>query len=367
MKKTDKVRFAVVGQGWFAQAAILPAFQHADNAVLSAIVSGDPVKRDELGKKYSVPAYPYEEYDALCGRGEIDAVYIVLPNSTHADYTIRAARAGVHVLCEKPMAANSKECQAMIDACDKGGVKLMIAYRLHFEEGNLEAIEVVHSGEIGEPRAFSSLNCQQVMMGNTRLDADLAGSPLMDIGVYCINASRYLFRADPTEVVAFSTTSADPRFREVPEMVSAVMQFPGAKVGSFTCGFGEAKASKYQVLGTKGDVQMDPAFPFESELKMTVTVGDKAKERTFKKRDHIAPELMYFSHCIRSGQRPEPDGYEGLADLRIIEAIQESMASGKAVKLAPFPEKPRPGKDQQLTSPAVAKQDLVNAKSPGEA
>ena len=159
---------------------------------------------------------------------------------------------------------------------------------------------------------------------NSRLDADLGGHPLLDVGIYCVNAARYLFRAEPTEVTAYVATGADPKFKEVPEMVSAILRFPGERLATFVCGFGEAKTSAYQVLGTKGDLRLDPAFAHRGERTMTISVDGKSKETEFPDGDQIAPEIVYFSDCIGKGQRPEPDGREGLIDLWIIEAIKSS-------------------------------------------
>src|SRR5438552_6201353 len=156
-KSSDPVRFAVVGLGYISQVAVLPAFEHAENAVLAALVSQDPEKRHSLGKKYGVHrVFSYEDYQDCLESGEVDAVYIALPNSLHREYAVRAAEAGVHVLCEKPMAVTEAECRDMIAAAESREVKLMVAYRLHFERANLEAIEVVRSGRIGEPRLFTS-------------------------------------------------------------------------------------------------------------------------------------------------------------------------------------------------------------------
>src|SRR5688572_26372830 len=162
MAASDKVRFAVVGTGWFGQEAVLPAFANVPNATLAAIVSGDPKKRQELGEHYGVKAYSYEDYDNLLASGEIDAVYNVLPNSLHRDYTIRAAQARIPVLCEKPLAGNAEDARRMVEACAQAGVPLMTAYRLHFDPANLTAVELVEQGKIGEPRLFSSLNLMQV-------------------------------------------------------------------------------------------------------------------------------------------------------------------------------------------------------------
>lgn len=360
-----KVRYAVVGQGWFAQAAILPAFANAaDNSVLSALFSGDPEKRLELGRAYKVPAYGYEQFDTLMKSGAVDAVYIALPNSMHREYTERAARHGVHVLCEKPMAPTVEDCQAMIDACDRAGVKLMIAYRLHFEEGNMKAVELVQSGRIGEPRLFDSVFTQQVGEGNIRLESHLGGGPLGDIGIYCINAARYLFRDDPVEVVAFSATADNKRFEKVPEMVAGILRFPDERLATILVGFGEADVSTYRIVGTEGDLRMEPAYGFDTDLVQYLTVGKKSEEKTFRRRDQVAPEILYFSDCVLRDQPPEPSGWEGLADVRVIEGLKHSLLQGKAVPLQPSPTKKRPGADQQIKRPAHSKPELVDAAPP---
>jgi predicted dehydrogenase len=362
-----KVRYAVVGTGWFAQEAILPAFQNAtDNSQLAAIVSGDPKKQKEVGERYGVPAYGYEQYGDLLESGTIDAVYIALPNSMHKEYTLRAAKEHIHVLTEKPMAATAAECREMITACDEAGVKLMVAYRLHFESGNLTAIDHIKSGKIGDPRLFNSVFTQQVQEGNTRLDADLAGSPLMDIGIYCINAARYLFQDDPIEVSGFAASNKESRFREVPEMVSAVMRFPKARIATFTCGFGEAKVSEYRVVGTTGDLKMELAYTFRGDITLHLTDKDgKTKLTKFPERDQVGPEIAYFSDCVLHNRVPEPSGLEGLADLTIIEAIEQACETGRAVNLLPFEAKPRPSLVQEYKMPKVQAPELVNAASPG--
>src|SRR3954465_11171547 len=201
------IRYAVVGCGHIAQVAVLPAFGNARrNSKLAAIVSGDPVKREELAKKYAVPrVLDYQHYDELVKSGDIDAVYIALPNSMHAEYAERAARAGVHVLCEKPMAVTEAECELMSRVAREHRVKLMVAYRLHFERANLEAIEIARSGRIGEPRLFTSTFTLQGVPDNIRVKRALGGGVLYDIGIYCINAARSLFREEPVEVLAMAS------------------------------------------------------------------------------------------------------------------------------------------------------------------
>jgi predicted dehydrogenase len=365
-KSRKKVRYAVVGLGWFAQEAALPAFANArDNSELAALVTGDPTKAKELSKKYGVPAVSYDDYDSFLASGKADAVYIALPNSHHREYTERAARAGVHVLCEKPMADNSADCQAMIDACKAADVRLMIAYRLHFEEANLKAVEVLRSGKVGEPRVFSSVFTQQVEGGNIRLDRELGGGPVEDIGIYCINATRYLFRAEPTEVTAYAVHGRDERFKEVPESVAVMMRFPGERLATFVCGFGEAKVSHLRVVGTRGELFMDPAYTWHGDINQTVVVGDDKEEKTFEERDQVAAEFLYFSDCVLKGKQPEPDGLEGLIDVKIIEAIRTSYQKGGApVKLEGLPAKPRPTEEQSIERPAAEKPELVKAASP---
>ncbi len=364
---SKKLRFAVVGAGWFGQAAVLPAFANTRRAELAAIVSGDAEKRTELAKEYQVPAYSYEQYDEVLSGGTVDAVFIVLPNSMHREYTVRAAGHKVHVLCEKPLAVTPAECEDMIAACANAEVKLMTAYRLHFEPGNLAAVEAIKAGKIGPPRVIHAFNTQQVEDDdNIRLDADRGGGPLGDLGVYCINAARYLFQADPTEVVGFAGRPADPRFREVPAAVTAVLRFPDDRLAAFTSGFGQAKVSEFRVVGTKGDLRMNPAFSFTGELKTHLTIDGKTTVTTHKELNQVGGEIDHFAERVLAGEDPEPDGREGLIDVIIIDAIKQSMRDGRAVQLPAFPAKPRPGGEQEKQRAAVSGPGLVNANAPAE-
>jgi predicted dehydrogenase len=295
----------------------------------------------------------------------VDAVFIALPNHLHRDYTVRAARAGVHVLCEKPMAVTERDCEAMIAEADRNGVKLMIAYRLHFEEANLRAVEIVQSGKLGEPRIFDAVFTMQVEdEDNIRLRKEAGGGTLYDIGIYCINAARYLFRAEPIEVFAWTANNGERRFREVEEMTTAVLRFPDERLASFTCSFGAADVSAYQIVGTQGDLRVDPAFEFAEALKHRLTLDGKTRERTFPKRDQFAPELLYFSDCIMRSEDPEPSGREGLADVRVIRALYRSAATGRPVRLGPFEKRTRPELSQEIRRPPVRKPKLVKAETP---
>jgi predicted dehydrogenase len=363
-----KIRYAVVGLGFISQAAILPAFAHArENSELAALVSGDPKKRAALGKKYKVSqTYGYEQFGECLMRGGIDAVYIGLPNHMHRAYSEAAARAGVHVLCEKPMAVHPDDCEAMIDAARESNVKLMIAYRLHFERGNLSAIAALREGEIGEPRIFRSAFTQQVPAGNIRLTIEDGGGPLYDLGVYCVNAARYLFRAEPDEVFCYNAAGRDRRFDGVAEMSSAVMRFPNDRLAVFTCSFGATDRDTYEVIGTKGVLKMDPGFAMSQDIKCEISVGEKTRKTTYKRRDQFGPELVYFSDCILNNKQPEPGGVEGLTDVRIIAALQESAAIGHPVTIsADQPQVTRrPTLDQEIQKPAVEEPSLVRAAAP---
>jgi glucose-fructose oxidoreductase len=361
-----KIRYAVVGLGHIAQVAVLPAFAHASrNSRLAALVSDDPKKLTELGRRYGVDhLYSYDEYDDCLRSGEVDAVYIALPNNLHREYAIRAARAGAHVLCEKPMALTERDCLAMIRAAERNKVKLMIAYRLHFEAANMKAVEWVRSGKLGEPRLFHSVFSMQVREGNIRTQEELGGGTLYDLGIYCINAARYLFQDEPIEALAASAAGKDPRFKEIDEMTSAILRFPGERLAVFTSSFGAADVSEYRVLGAKGSLRVEPAYEYAMGLKHELAIGGKTRTRTFKKRDQFAPELLYFSDCIKKNIEPEPSGREGLADVRIIQALRRSARSRRPVKLGNFKRAKRPTLRQEIRRPAVVRPPaLVHAES----
>jgi glucose-fructose oxidoreductase len=364
------VRYAVVGLGWFAQVAVLPAFENArESSRLAALVSGDAKKLAELGERWGVPEerrVGYDGYDELLRSGEVDAVYIVLPNHLHREYTVRAARAGVHVLCEKPMAVTEEECRAMIQACEEAGVKLMIAYRLHFEPANLEAAEIVRSGRIGEPRLYEAVFANRVTKpDDIRLGPiEKGGGTVWDIGIYCINAARYLFRSEPEEVVALSARGDDPRFAECDETTGAVLRFPGERLAVFTSTFGAADRDLFRVLGTEGEIVVEPAFQFNQTLRHRLTVGDETSEKEFEKRDQVAPEILHFSRCIREERPPEPEGREGQADVRIIQAIYRSGRERRAIRLAAVRGVSYPDTEQEADLPAPGKQELVETEAP---
>jgi predicted dehydrogenase len=363
--KQKPIRMAVVGLGHFAQAAVLPALRQLQEVEIAALVSGTPEKLETLATRYHVPIRStYDRYDELMASGDIDAVYIAVPNDQHAEYAIRAGRRGVHVLVEKPMATTEDEAVAMIEACEQGRAKLMVAYRLHFEAANLNAIEMIQSGRIGDARLMSSVFSMQVRPGNIRIQRRPGAGPIYDLGVYCINAARYLFQSEPVSVMAVEIDNpADDRFRHVPQATSVVLRFKGGEVAQFTCSFGASSRAYYQVIGSEGRIELDNAFEYTEPMKMLIVKGDHRQTKTFRKKDQIAAEIAYFARCVRDDITPEPSGYEGLTDVRIIQGILRSAQARTAVELH-LPERmQRPSGDQIISMPAHGEPRLVEVES----
>ena len=330
-----KIRYAVVGTGWISQIAFMPSIAQTGNSEMTAIVSGNRANAEKLAKFYGIEhIYSYEQYDEMLKAGVADAVYIALPNSMHADYAIRAAKAGVHALVEKPLAVTVDECEQMIAAADKAGVYLMTAYRLHTEPATLEAIDMIRRGEIGDPRIYSSVFSFQMAEGNHRLKAEHWGGALQDLGVYCVNAVRHLFRSEPTEVIAANATVPnDARFSEVPEMVAATLRFPGDRIGQFVASFGADDIDQYRVVGTKGQIEVSSGYRFDKPITLHVTRGGKTEVKAYPQYDHFSSQAYYFSDCILKAKRPEADGGDGLADVAIMRAIEKAAETGQAQKL----------------------------------
>ncbi len=362
MKRQKKINYAVVGLGHIAQVAVLPAFKNAENSVLKALVSADRKKLQVLSKKYKVPdTYFYTDFDACLQDGEIDAVYIALPNHLHYEYAIRAAEAGKHVLCEKPLAVNSIDAMDIIKAAWQNKVKLMTAYRLHLDPTNLKASQIVNSGQIGQLQYFISEFSHQVKSDNIRARPEEGGSPLHDLGIYCINASRYIMRAEPIEVFAMA---ANPSMRlpNIDQTVFVTMRFPGDRMAQFMCSFASTTVTNYRVMGSKGDLFIENVYEYTDEAKHVLTVNEKKKTWTTKHGDQFAAELLYFSKCILQNVQPEPSGIEGLIDLQIIEALMESMRTGRAVRLNTSKLHRRPTMRQAIKKPAHRKPELIHAE-----
>jgi len=313
---------------------------------MTAIVSGSPDAARKLADFYGIETITgYDGYDGLLASGAVDAVYIALPNPMHANYAIRALDRGIHAMVEKPLALTVEECDAMIAASDRTGAHLMTAYRLHNEPGTVEVLEMIRRGEIGRPRLFSSVFSFQSDPGNHRLLAKNWGGPLQDIGVYCLNAARHVFGAEPVEAIAMRGHGDDPRFTEVEETLSATLRFPGDAIATFTVSFGAAPRDMYRVLGTKGEIVVDPGYRFETAVSVRLFRDGRMTEHRFDKTDNFGGQTEYFSDCILNGERPESDGGEGLADVRALRAIEAASLTGKAQTIAtdPRPSHPTPG------------------------
>lgn len=361
------VRYAVVGLGHIAQTAVLPGIAHAKGSEIAALVSDDPVKRTRLARRYHVPhVLAYTDFDALLTSGEIDAAYIALPNELHYQFAVRALQHGIHVMVEKPMAVTVPQCQEMIEAARQSDALLMVAYRLHFEPANLRALALAKQKKLGDLRFFHSTFSMQVTKGDVRTQAvSRGGGPLYDLGVYCINAARGLFQGEPVEVSAFTARSDDGRFADTDEMVSVIMRFPGDRLASFTASFGAANSAAYDLIGTIGSLRLDPAYEYTEKLHQRVTIKGRTTDRTYPGGDQFAAEVDYFSRCIREGRQPEPSGIEGLADVRVVEAIVESVRTGRRVSLPPLGlpiQRPEP--DQAIHYPSAAQPQPIHAPQP---
>jgi predicted dehydrogenase len=360
-----QVGYAVIGLGHIAQAAVLPAFGHAGNSRLVALLSSDPEKRKKLARKYRCDAYDVRDLDDVLARADVDAAYIAEPNDKHAEFAVRCAKAGVHVLCEKPLAVSEEECRRMIDACKEAGVKLMTAYRLHFEESNLAAVKLIEQGRIGDLRFFSSVFGYQVRPGNIRTSADRGGGAIWDLGVYCINAARYLFRADPIEVFALRIDRPDDdRFEDVHEGMSVLLKFPGDRTAQFTVSFGSYEQDVYRIVGTKGHIELRDGYEYSGPREMHVSVGGNERVRKFKPADQFAPELIAFSRAILRDEDVEPDGEEGLRDVRVIVAALKSARENRPLTLVWPPRHRRPEPSDRMYRPPVREPHLVAVEAP---
>jgi predicted dehydrogenase len=325
----QKTGYAVIGLGRIA-GHFLPGARASANSQITGLVSGHRDKADKIAAQYNVPSssiYSYDNFDAIADNKSIHAVYVALPNSMHAEYTIRAAKAGKHVLCEKPMACSVAECESMIAACKKANVKLMIAYRCHFEPTNLSAIQIIRDGSIGQVQTIESTYGFNIRAGEWRLSKAMAGGgPLFDVGIYALNACRYLTGEEPSDISAYSSViDRDGRFNEVEENVSWTMKFPSGIVASCATTYGGNMSGFYRVHGAKGYVEADPAFNYDG-LHLRAQYGDTHTDEPTALRDpyQFAAQADHFSQCIQHNQEPKTPGEEGLRDLTYITKIYRS-------------------------------------------
>lgn len=331
-----RVGWAIVGLGQLALEEVMPAFAQCRLARPVALVSGHPDKAKKVAGVYDINPdniYDYKSYDKLADNPAVDVIYIILPNSMHAEYTVRGVQAGKHVLCEKPMAASVKEAEEMIAAADKAKRQLMIAYRLRYEPFNMKAIDLCRKGDLGKLKLLTACNGQDVPAPNIRLSKALAGGPLSDVGIYCINAFRYLTGEEPIEVTGMShQPKDDPRFREVPESVAFTLRFPSGAIASGDCSFGIAESRRFRVQGSDSILDLEDAFGYRGQ-RMFLRKKKEHSEFKLEPVNHFAAEMDDFSECILSGKATRTPGAEGLADMRVMAAITEAIESGHAVKV----------------------------------
>ncbi|RST30630.1 gfo/Idh/MocA family oxidoreductase [Sphingomonas ginkgonis] len=332
--------YAIVGLGSYGLGVIIPQFANCTHSRLAAVVSGDPAKAKRVAAEHGLPnrsIYSYADFDRIRDNPDVDIVYVCLPNSMHAEYTIRAARAGKHVMCEKPMAVSVAECEAMIAACRAANRKLMIGYRCHFEPYNLEAMRLARTGAAGKVRYVRSEHgFVQRDPSRWRLKRALSGGgSLMDMGIYSLQAARYMTGEEPIAVTAReSTDRRDPRFTEVEDIIDWTLEFPSGAIASCQSMY-SANQNHILLMGDAGRVELEPATRYDGNH---MWVGKDGREREIMPapgpaKTQFAGQLDHFADCVRTGREAIVSGDEGLRDMRIVEAIYRSAREGRTLRL----------------------------------
>lgn len=340
-----RLGIAVVGLGNLALAQVLPALGQTKYCKLTALVSGSPDKAGEVAAQYGIPArsvYSYQTYDTIRDNPNVDIIYIILPNAMHAEYTVRGAQAGKHILCEKPMATSSADCQKMIDACRAAGKKLMIAYRIQYEPNNRLMRQMVQSQQYGPVKLIESVNGQtQGDPNQWRQKKALAGGgALPDVGLYCLNTTRFLLSEEPAQVFAtVYSTPGDPRFQEVEETVTWQMRFPSGIQSNNATSYGFHEDRRYRVHAATGWFGLDPAYSYSGlrpELSYAQGKLERRETPRLGEKNQFALEMDHLAECVLQDKTPWTPGEEGLQDQRIMEAIYESARMGRPVTLPHF-------------------------------
>lgn len=343
----QRIGFAIVGLGRLSLDQILPAFGKSKYCKAVALVSGERNKAVKVAAQYGIKQssiYDYTTYDQLAANPEVQVIYIVLPNAQHAEFTLRGAKAGKHILCEKPMATSARDCQRMIDACNAAKVKLMIAYRSQYEPMDLALVKMIRSGKLGKLKQFISSNTQnQGDPTQWRLKKALAGGGCMpDVGVYCLNASRFLSDEEPYEIMASTyQPKEDPRFLEVEASCQVIAKFPSGFTATFNSSYDAHKSQFFRLEGTEAWAELNPAYAYSGIKLRFNKLDEDGKNHTvepdIEAKDQFAAEMDHMALCVKNDTRPHTPGEEGLQDQRITDAIYESARTGRAVKLTPPP------------------------------
>ena len=340
MAAFDRVGYAVVGLGHFAEQAILPGFHHSQKTKLVAVVSGDARKARRLARKFgALDCFHYDQYGLCLTHPLVETVYIATNNGTHADFAVQAAAAGKHVLCEKPMANDVESCRQMINACRAHHVRLMVAYRKHFDPAALDLKMLVESGRLGRLKiihsAFSVFLRPGLRIPPWHFIAQQAGGgALVDVGVYGINMVRWLTGREPVGAAAYQWTADPAVFREVDENIMFRLNFPDDLVMHGTASWGAAKVSFLHVMGEKGWATLEPAYSRNEERRLSGSSAGKGFEKKYKIIDEVALELDAFAECVRRNREPEPNGAQGLCDVAIMQAIYQAAREGHPVAIA---------------------------------
>ncbi|MGB6200868.1 MAG: Gfo/Idh/MocA family oxidoreductase [Candidatus Acidiferrales bacterium] len=337
-----RIGYAILGLGRLATEQIMPAFGRVKHAKLVALISGTPEKARVLAGEYGLPEskiYGYDDFNRIRDDQSIQAIYVVTPNALHHEHVLKCAAAGKHVLCEKPMSATAAEAEDMVAACAKADRKLMIGYRMQYEPHCREVIRMVRSGEAGNVKALTMFNGQN--MGDPaqwRLRKVLAGGGAMyDIGVYCLNSARFVLGEEPIEINArIYTTPGDPRFKDVEESVYWTMLFPSGVMATCSTSYAMHNTKIFSVQSDIAVLSLEQAFSYSGlRLYQDRSIGGKGviAELRIGDVDHFALELDHLALCIRDNVKPRTPGEEGLQDMKLIEAVYRSAASGQTVKL----------------------------------
>lgn len=325
-----RLRWCIVGLGRISMGQFMPGLKLSRTGRITALVSGHREKAEKQAALYGVPAssiYGYGDFDEIRRNPDIDAVYIALPNSMHAEYTVRAAQAGKHVLCEKPMATSLADCRTMIRACRESNVKLMIAYRCQYHPLHLQAIELIRSGAVGRVQAIESAFGFNIAPGEWRLSRKMAGGgPLVDVGIYCLNATRYLTGENPQDIKAFaSVIDRDGRFTEVEENDGWTMRFPSGIVASCNTSYGALMNGYFRVHASKGWIDLDGFNYSGMHLTAALASGEKIDQPDpIRAPGQFTTEADYFADCVWNDREPKTDGEEGLRDMTAIARIYDS-------------------------------------------
>ncbi|WP_262268192.1 Gfo/Idh/MocA family protein [Microvirga yunnanensis] len=336
-----RLGYAIVGLGQFALNQIIPSFAESKSSKLVALVSGNRDKALQVADRYGVEQaniYDYQNFDRIADNDEIDIVYIILPNALHAEYTVRAFKAGKHVLCEKPMAVTADECETMIRAGREADRKLMIAYRAQYEPYNMEAIRMAREGELGRIRLVTSDHGRildpKVPADQWRMVKALAGGgSLYDIGIYSLQAARTITGEEPVEVSAhISSDRSDPRFREIEELVAFQLRFPSGALANLTSSYSTAPVKRIQVFGSKASLVLDPATEYERHQMMVKTEKEERRVQ-IPEGNQFAAEMDHMAKAVLEDREPKTPGEEGLRDIRIMQAVYQAAEQGRPVSL----------------------------------